>query len=100
MTFASVGNGTTSHLSGALFKSLAQVDRVHVPYKGSTPAITDFLDGRISTMFDTTSCILDHVKSGKLRALSMTRRDRSPAMPGVPSIFETTGVVEYGAGRL
>jgi tripartite-type tricarboxylate transporter receptor subunit TctC len=95
LTFASAGNGTTSHLSGELFKSLAHVDMVHVPYKGSAPAMTDFLGGRITMMFDTTSNFVDHVKTGKLRALGVTGRKRSPAMPGVPSISETPGMGEY-----
>ena len=95
LSFASAGNGTTSHLSGELFKSLAHVDMVHVPYKGSAPAMTDFLGGRISMMFDTTSNFVDHVKTGKLRALGVTGRKRSPAMPGVPPISETPGMAEY-----
>jgi tripartite-type tricarboxylate transporter receptor subunit TctC len=95
LTFASAGNGTTSHLSGELFKSLAKVDLVHVPYKGSAPAMTDFLGGRISMMFDTTSNFVDHVKTGKVRALGVTSRKRSAAMPGVPSISETPGMGEY-----
>ena len=95
LNFASAGNGTTSHLSGELFKSLAKVDLVHVPYKGSAPAMTDFLGGRISMMFDTTSNFVDHVKSGKLRALGVTSRKRSSAMPGIPSISETAGMAEY-----
>ncbi len=94
LTFASAGNGTTSHLSGELFKSLAHVDMVHVPYKGSAPAMTDFLGGRISMMFDTTSNFVDHVKSGKLRALGVTGRKRLPALPGVPSISEAAGLAE------
>jgi tripartite-type tricarboxylate transporter receptor subunit TctC len=95
LTFASSGNGTTSHLSGELFKSLAHVDMVHVPYKGSAPAMTDFLGGRISMMFDTTSNFLDHVKTGKLRALGVTGRTRSPTLPAVPSISESPGMGEY-----
>ena len=95
LTFASSGNGTTSHLSGELFKSLAHVDMMHVPYKGSAPAMTDFLGGRISMMFDTTSNFVDHVKSGKLRALGVTGHKRSPALPTVPSISESPGMAEY-----
>ena len=95
LTFASAGNGTTSHLSGELLKSLAGVDMVHVPYKGSAPAMTDFLGGRISMMFDTTSNFVEHVKSGRLRALGVTGPRRSAAMPGVPSISETPGLANY-----
>ncbi|MDQ0586166.1 Bug family tripartite tricarboxylate transporter substrate binding protein [Variovorax paradoxus] len=95
LTFASSGNGTTSHLSGELFKSLAKVDLTHVPYKGSAPAMADFLGGRISMMFDTTSNFVEHVKSGRLRALGSTGRRRSPAMPNVPTISETPGMGDY-----
>ncbi|MES2189416.1 MAG: tripartite tricarboxylate transporter substrate binding protein [Pseudomonadota bacterium] len=95
LTFASAGNGTTSHLSGELFKSIGGVDMVHVPYKGSAPAMSDFLGGRISMMFDTTSNFVEHVKSGKLRALGVTSRKRSSAMPSVPSISETPGMSDY-----
>ena len=95
LTFASAGNGTTSHLSGELFKTLAKVDLTHVPYKGSAPAMTDFLGGRTSMMFDTTSNFVEYVKSGKLRPLGLTGRQRSAAMPGVPTISETPGMGEY-----
>lgn len=95
LTFASAGNGTTSHLSGELFKSQAQIDLTHVPYKGSAPAMTDFLGGRISMMFDTTSNFVDYAKTGKLRPLGMTGAKRSPAMPSVPTIAETPGMASY-----
>ena len=95
LSFASAGNGTTSRLSGELFKSLAKVDLTHVPYKGSAPAMIDFLGGRTSMMFDTASNFVDHVKSGKLRALGLTGRKRSPAMPNVPTISETPGMEGY-----
>ena len=95
LTFASSGNGTTSHLSGVLFESLAGVDLVHVPYKGSSAAFNDFLGGRISMMFDTTSNFVDYVKTGKLRALGVTGRKRSPALPDVPAIAETPGMAAY-----
>jgi tripartite-type tricarboxylate transporter receptor subunit TctC len=95
LSFASAGNGTTSHLSGELFKSLAKVELTHVPYKGSAPAMVDFLGGRTSMMFDTASNFVDHVKSGRLRALGLTGRKRSPAMPNVPTIAETPGMEAY-----
>lgn len=95
LSFASAGNGTTSHLSGELFKSLAKVDLTHVPYKGSAPAMVDFLGGRTSMMFDTASNFVDHVKTGRLRALGLTGRKRSPAMPSVPTISETPGMADY-----
>ena len=95
LTFASAGNGTTSHLSGELFKSLAKVDLTHVPYKGTAPAMTDFLGGRISMMFDTTSNFVDYVKTGKLRALGLTGNKRSAALPDVPTIAQTPGMGGY-----
>jgi tripartite-type tricarboxylate transporter receptor subunit TctC len=95
LSFASAGNGTTSHLSGELFKSLAKVELTHVPYKGSAPAMVDFLGGRTSMMFDTASNFVDHVKSGRLRALGLTGSKRSPAMPNVPTISETPGLQAY-----
>jgi len=95
LSFASAGNGTTSHLSGELFKSLAKVDLIHVPHMGSAPAMIDFLGGRISMMFDTASNFVDHVKNGKLRALGLTGTKRSPVMPTVPSISETPGMEDY-----
>lgn len=95
LTFASAGNGTTSHLSGVLFESLAGVDLVHVPYKGSSAAFNDFLAGRVSMMFDTTSNFVEHVRAGRLRALGVTGRRRSAALPDVPAIAETPGMAAY-----
>ena len=95
MTFASSGNGTTSHLSGELFKSLAKVDLTHVPYKGTAPALTDFLGGRTSMMFDTASNFIDHAKSGRVRPLGVTGRQRLASMPDVPTISETPGMGDY-----
>ncbi len=83
------------HLGGELLKVMAGIDMIHVPYKGSAPAMTDFLGGRISMMFDTTSNFVDHVKTGKLRALGVTGRKRSPALPAVPSISESAGMAAY-----
>ena len=95
LVFASAGNGTTSHLSGELFKTLAKVDLIHAPYKGSAPAMTDFLGGRTTMMFDTTSNFVEYVKTGRLRPLGLTGRKRSSAMPDVPTISETPGMSDY-----
>jgi tripartite-type tricarboxylate transporter receptor subunit TctC len=95
LNFASAGNGASSHLSGELFKSLAGVDLMHVPYKGSGPALVDLLGGRISMMFDTTSNFVEHVKSGRLRALGVTGRKPSAALPLVPPIAATPGMGDY-----
>lgn len=95
LNFASAGNGTTSHLAGELFKSLAKVDMVHIPYKGSAPAMTDFLGGRVSMMFDTASNFVEHAKTGKVRPLGVTSRKRLAQMAAVPSIAETPGLEEF-----
>ena len=88
LTFASSGNGTNIHLVGELFKSMAGVDIVHVPYKGSAPALTDLMGGSVAMMFDTIPSAVSHVKSGKLRALGVTGSRRSPLFPEVPTIAE------------
>jgi tripartite-type tricarboxylate transporter receptor subunit TctC len=88
LSFASSGNGTNLHLSGELFKSMAGVDLVHVPYKGSAPALTDLMGGAVAMMFDTIPSALAHVNSGKLRALGVTGAKRSPVLPDVPTIAE------------
>ena len=88
LTFGSSGNGTSSHLSGELFKSMAGVDMTHVPYKGTGPALTDLLTGRISMMIDTVSVHVENVNAGKLRALGVTSAKRSASLPGVPTIAE------------
>jgi len=95
LTFASAGNGTTSHLSGELFKSLAGVDIRHIPYKGSAPAMTDFLAGRISMMFDTTSNFVSYVAEQRVRALGTTGAKASGALPDVPPIAATPGMENY-----
>jgi len=87
-TFGSAGNGSSSHLSGELFKSMAAIDMTHVPYKGSGPAATDLLGGRISMVFDSIAVYSDHIKSAKVRALGVTSLKRSAALPNVPSIAE------------
>jgi tripartite-type tricarboxylate transporter receptor subunit TctC len=88
LTFASSGNGTNLHLTGELFKSMAGVDLVHVPYKGSAPALADLMGGAVAMMFDTIPSALAHVKSGKLRALGVTGAKRSPLLPDVPTMAE------------
>ena len=89
LTFASSGNGTSIHLSGELFKSMAGVDMLHIPYKGSGPAITDLIGGQVNMMFDNMPSVLAQVKGGKLRAIAVTTRERSPALPEVPTIAES-----------
>ena len=89
MTYASAGMGTASHLAGELFKALARVDMVHVPYKGNVPAITDLLAGQTSLLFATMPTVLPHAKAGKLRALATIGAARSAAAPELPTIAET-----------
>ena len=89
MTYASAGMGTASHLAGELFKVLAKVDMVHVPYKGNVPAITDLLAGQTALLFATMPTVLPHAKAGKLRALATIGAARSAAAPELPAIAET-----------
>ena len=88
ITFASSGNGTNLHLTGELFKSMAGIDLVHVPYKGSAPALTDLMGGNVAMMFDTIPSAVSHVKSGKLRALAVTGAARSALFSEVPTVAE------------
>lgn len=86
---ASFGTGTGSHLAGELFKVMAKVDMVHVPYKGGAAAMTDLLGGHVTLLFDTLSNTLVHAQSGKLRLLASTGPSRVAAMPSLPTIGET-----------
>ena len=88
LSFGSAGTGTSQHLSGELFKMVAGVDMVHVPYKGASQAMPDLLSGQISLMFVTPHEALPQVRSGKLRALGVTSLDRSPLFPGAAPIAE------------
>lgn len=96
VNFGSSGNGSSIHLSGELFKSLAKVDMVHVPYKGSAPAVTDLLGNQIGIMFDNMPSAIQHVRSGKLVPIAVTTAKRSPELPNVPTIAEA-GVPGYEA---
>ena len=88
INYASAGNGSTHHLSGELLKTMAGIDMVHVPYKGTTPALTALLGGEVSIMFATVTGIQPHVKAGRVKALAVTTPKRSEMMPGVPTISE------------
>lgn len=96
LTFASSGNGTSIHLAGELFKAMTGTAMLHIPYKGSAPAITDLLGGQTNMMFDNLPSAMPHIKSGKLRALGVTSVNRSPALPDTPTIAET-GIGGYDA---
>jgi tripartite-type tricarboxylate transporter receptor subunit TctC len=88
LTFGSSGNGGINHLSGELFKTMAGVDMLHVPYKGAAPAAVDLLGGRLTMVFDSIVVWSEHLKSGKVRALGVSGATRSAALPNVPTIAE------------
>lgn len=94
LTFGSSGHGTTLQMSGELLKVISQVDLVHVPYKGSSPAIADLLGSQISMIFDNLPSALPHIKAGKLKALAVTSSQRVPQLPNVPTMVEA-GVPGY-----
>jgi len=89
ITYASAGNGTTVHLAAELFNSMAGVDLMHVPYKGSAPAVTDLMGGQVDIMFDSLSSARPYVEAGKLKALAVTTAKRSTAFPNVPTVAES-----------
>lgn len=88
INMASSGNGTVAHMAGELFKMLTGVDMVHVPYRGSAPALTDMLGGRVQVMFENMPSSIEFIKAGKLRALAVTQATRSEALPDVPTMGE------------
>ena len=94
LTYASAGNGTSIHLAGEVFTSLAKLDMLHVPYKGSGPAVSDLLGGQVNYMFDSITSARPHIESGKLRALGVTTAKRSSTLPNVPTLAEA-GVPGY-----
>ena len=89
INFASSGSGTSIHLSGELFKTMAGVDITHIPYKGSSPALTDLIGGQVQIMFDNLPSALPQIKAGKLRAIAVTSLKRAPVLPDVPTISES-----------
>ena len=88
LNFASGGNGTASHMQFELFKLMSGVSMVHVPYRGSAPALTDLLSGQIQLMFDPMPSSIGHIKAGKLRALAVTTATRSEVLPDIPTVGE------------
>ena len=96
VNFGSSGSGSSIHLSGELFRSMTGLDMVHVPYKGSAPAVNDLLGNQIAIMFDNMPSAIQHVRAGKLRPIAVTTAKRSPELPDVPTIAES-GVPGYEA---
>lgn len=89
LAFASAGNATSQHLSGEAFKLAAGIDMLHVPYKGSAPALTDLIGGQVQLMFDSMPSAMPHVKAGTIRPLAVTTPKRSSALPEVPTVAES-----------
>jgi tripartite-type tricarboxylate transporter receptor subunit TctC len=96
LNYASSGPGTPYHMAGELFKSMAKIDLVHIPYKGSSGARTDVLGGQVDLMFDAVTTMTEQVKAGKVRAIATTGRQRSEVLPDVPTLSEA-GVPGYEA---
>jgi tripartite-type tricarboxylate transporter receptor subunit TctC len=88
VTFASSGHGTSVHLSGELFKRMAGIEMLHVPYRGAGPALNDLLPGRVDVMFNNIGAVLPLIRGGKLRGLAVTTAKRTPAAPDLPPIAE------------
>lgn len=86
--YASAGNGTPQHMTGELFKSVAKLDMIHIPYKGSAPAINDLLGGHVPIMFDSMIAITPHIKAGKVKAIAVSGAQRSPQFPDVQTFGE------------
>ena len=105
INMASAGIGGPQHVAGELFKFMAGVDLVHVPYRGSTPALVDLMAGQVQVMFDVTPSSLPHIRAGKLRALAVTTPERIDVLPNVPAMaeflpgYEAFGWIGFGAPK-
>jgi tripartite-type tricarboxylate transporter receptor subunit TctC len=95
INFASVGNGTPSHIAGELLKQKSVIDIVHVPYKGGGPAVADTLGGQVSMVIVTMPAVISHVRSGKLRALAVTTLKRNPGAPEIPTVAEVLKIPDF-----
>jgi tripartite-type tricarboxylate transporter receptor subunit TctC len=92
--FVSSGVGSSMHMSGELFKMMTGIEMQHVPYRGSAPALTDLMAGRAQVMFDAMASSIGYIKAGKLRALAVTSKERSSALPEVPTVGDTVAGFE------
>ena len=105
INYASAGSGTLLHVAGELFKMMAGIDMVHVPYRGTAPALTDLLGGQVQMMCDNISTSIEHIRAGKLRALAVTTATRSELLPELPTVgdflpgFEQSAFFGIGAPR-
>jgi tripartite-type tricarboxylate transporter receptor subunit TctC len=97
INMASSGAGTSVHLSGELFKSMAGIQMKHVPYRGAAPATTDLIGGQVDVLFDNMPSIIGHIRAGTVRALAVTSAQRSPALPDVPTVADTVPGYEASA---
>src|SRR5262249_7079852 len=103
ITMASFGAGSSSHVAGELFKMMAGVDLLHVPYRGSGPMLTDLLGGQVQMTFDNLPASIEHIRAGKLHALAVTTATRSEALPNIPTVanfvpgYEASAIVGIGA---
>ena len=97
VNMASSGNGTSIHMAGELFKSMTKTYMVHLPYKGSPPAVTDLIAGNVDIMFDNLPSSINFIRSGRLKALAVTSSKRSPAFPDLPTIAEAANLPGYEA---
>jgi tripartite-type tricarboxylate transporter receptor subunit TctC len=89
ITFASSGSGSSIHLSAEMFKMVAKLNMLHIPYRGSAPAVTDLIGGQVQSMFDNAPSALPHIQGGRLRAVAITSLQRSPLLPDVPTVAES-----------
>jgi len=89
LNYASQGIGSNGHLTGEMFRQQTGIDIVHIPYKGSAPAVTDLLTGQVQLMFDNLPSVLEQIRAGRLRALAVTTSARTPALPDVPTLDES-----------
>jgi tripartite-type tricarboxylate transporter receptor subunit TctC len=94
LNYSSAGSGTSNHLAGELLRSMTGIDIVHIPYKGSAPALNDLIAGQVSMMFDLVLTATPHVRSGAVRGLAVTGAQRSSALPGLPTVAES-GIPGY-----